>query len=58
MLRLVLACSGVLICGSLAALFLFVPPLVIAVTWVVTMALLATGYTLLYFLGAPPEGKH
>ena len=58
MLRLVLAFFGVFLCGSLAALFLLVPPLVIAMAWVATVALLLTGYTLLYCFGAPSERKH
>ena len=58
MLRLVLAFFGAVLCGSLAAFFPFVPPLVIGMALVATVALLLTGYTLLYCFGAPPERKH
>ncbi|MBZ5677279.1 MAG: hypothetical protein LAP61_23790 [Acidobacteriia bacterium] len=58
MLRLLLVFSVVLLCGSIGAFFLFVPPLVIAVALVAAVALLLTGYALLYCFGAPPERKH
>ena len=58
MLRLVLVLSAVLVCGSIGAFFLFVPPLVIAVAALSTVVLLVTGYALLYCFGAPPEQKH
>lgn len=58
MLRLVLIFSVVLFFGSIGAFFLFVPPLVIALALLVAVALLLTGYTLLYCFGAPPERKH
>ena len=54
-LRLVL---GALLCGSFGAFFLFVPPLVIGMAWVATVALLLTGFTLLYCFGTSPEPKH
>jgi hypothetical protein len=58
MLRVVLIFSALLLGGSLGAFFLFVPPLVIGVAMVATVALLLTGYTLLYCLSARPERKH
>jgi len=58
MLRLVLIFSAVLLCGSIGAFFLFVPPLVIGVASFAAVALLLTGYTLLYCLSARSERKH
>jgi hypothetical protein len=58
MLRLVLIISVLLLFGSIGAFFLFVPPLVIALAFLAAVALLLTGYTLLYCFGAPSERKH
>ena len=58
MLGRLLAVSAVLLCASIGAFFLFVPPLVIAMALVATVVLLLTGYALLYCFGAPAERKH
>lgn len=57
MLGRVLAFSGVLLCASIGAFFLFVPPLVIVMALVATVALLLTGYMLRYCFGSPTDRK-
>ena len=58
MLRPILVLFGALLCGSVAAFFLFVPPLVIAITLAAIVGLFLTCYPLLYCFGPPPELKH
>jgi uncharacterized membrane protein len=53
--RLLLAIPCVLLLLSLAAFFLFVPPMLIAVALGTTLVLLLTGYTLLYCFAVQPE---
>ncbi len=55
MIRLLLAFSGVLLCGSIAAFFLFVPPLWIAAAVIATVFLLVTGLVLLIRFGIQAE---
>jgi hypothetical protein len=54
MTRIVLATLFIVIFVSVGAFLLFVPPLLIAMAFVASMALLLTGYTLLYCFGIQP----
>jgi hypothetical protein len=54
MTRLLLAVPSILLLLGIGAFFLFVPPLLIATALVAIMALLLTGYTLLYCFGIQP----
>jgi len=53
--RLLVAIPCMLVLLSVAAFFLFVPPVLIAVALGTTVVLLLTGYTLLYCFALPPE---
>jgi hypothetical protein len=55
MIRLFLAVPCILVFASIGAFFLFVPPLAIAIGWIAIMALLLTGFTVLYRLGVRAE---
>ncbi len=55
MMRYFLAFSGLLCFAAIGAFFLFVPPLLIAMALVGTVALLLTGCILLYWFGVQPE---
>jgi hypothetical protein len=50
-IRLLLAFSGAVFCGSISAFFLFVPPLLIVAALIATVLLLMTGFVLLFRFG-------
>jgi len=55
MLRILLASSSALFFGGVGAFFLFVPPLLIATVWIATVALLLTGWMVMFWLGVRPQ---
>jgi hypothetical protein len=54
-IRPVLALSGALLCGSISAFFLFVPPLLIAAALIATILFLLTGFLVLFHCGFQAE---
>jgi hypothetical protein len=54
-IRPFLALSGALLCGSISAFFLFVPPLFIAAALIATILFLLTGLVVLFRFGIQSE---
>jgi len=54
-IRPFLALSGALLCGSISAFFLFVPPLFIAAVLIATILFLLTGFVALFHRGIQAE---